>query len=61
MSEQQTPEQHKARHVELHQALDELVADFIRHTKRLPSRTPLSDLLSWSFEQTLNPTEVDDG
>jgi hypothetical protein len=61
MAERQTPEQHGARHVELHKALDELVADFIRHTDRMPSRTPLSDLMSWSFAQTLNPTELPNG
>jgi len=57
----QTPEEHKARHVELHKALDELVADFIRHTGGMPSRTTLTDLMGWSWTQTLNPTEVPNG
>lgn len=53
-----TPEQHKQRHVELHRYLDELVADFITHTDRLPSQTPLTDLMQWSYEQTQSPTET---
>jgi hypothetical protein len=54
---------HRRRHVELHQALDELAADYIRHqpiggglTKRLGNTTVL-ELLEWSHAQTENPTE----
>ena len=47
---------HIQRHKELHSMLDELGADFIRHTNKLPSTTTLMELMSWSFEQTKNPT-----
>lgn len=59
MSTRQTPEEHQARHVELHRALDELMADFMRHTSRLASQTTVMDLLEWAHEQTVNPTEVE--
>jgi len=54
-----TREEHIARHHELHRRLDELVADFIRHTDRLPSQTSVMDLIQWSFEQTKNPTPTE--
>ena len=54
-------EEHKARHLELHQKLDELVADFITHTKSFPSQATLMELMKWSFQQTINPTEENDG
>lgn len=60
MSTRQTHEQHKARHIELHRMLDELTADFIRHTGRLLSQTTVMDLLGWAYEQTLSPTEAPD-
>ena len=50
-------ESHKKRHIELHQYLDELVADFINHTEKRPSETSVMELMSWSFEQTKIPTE----
>lgn len=50
--------EHKARHIELHKALDELVADWIRHTKLLPCNATVMDVLKWSHEQTENPTEL---
>ena len=49
-------EDHKARHVELHQKLDELIADFIAHTEGLPSQTTLMEFLQWSHQQTLEPS-----
>lgn len=57
MSEKMSPEAHKARHVELHKMLDELVADFIGHTGNLPSKTSLRELMQWAYEQTISPTE----
>lgn len=51
--------EHFKRHELLHDELDELVADFITHTKLMPSRTTISVLLNWSYEQTENPTEVE--
>lgn len=50
-------DEHKARHVELHKKLDELLADFIGHTGKTPSHTTIMELLTWSFEQTNQPTE----
>ena len=52
-----THEEHKARHVELHQKLDELLTDFISHTGNLPSKTTITELVVWSYQQTINPTE----
>jgi hypothetical protein len=54
-----TPEPHRQRHVELHAALDELFADYVRHH---PAQVrfldmPLRLLLTWAYEQTLQPTE----
>lgn len=48
---------HRRRHIALHKAFDELLADFILHTGKLPSQTSIFDLMSWSFEQTMEPTE----
>jgi hypothetical protein len=55
-----TKEEHKKRHIELHEALDELFADFIQHHLGESSFTnkPISELLTWAYEQTINPTEL---
>jgi len=53
-----TKEEHIERHKLLHQCLDELVADFITHTGVLPSKTSVMELMTWSHEQTINPTEA---
>jgi hypothetical protein len=55
-----TIEEHRARHVELHRALDELFADYISHQPLTSSgflQRPIHDLIKWSHEQSLNPTE----
>lgn len=52
-----TKEKHKQRHEELHKVLDELVADFINHTEKMPSKTTVMELMEWSYDQTNNPTE----
>jgi len=54
-----TPEEHKQKHTELHKALDELVADFIQHTEKHLSKTPILELIQWSNSQTHEPTEED--
>jgi len=55
-------EEHKARHQLLHEELDELLADFIAHTKNtLPSTTSIMELIKWSHGQTIDPTEDNDG
>ena len=60
-----TEVEHRARHLELHRMLDELLADFLRHEDTatrhndgLPilTKRPILDLLTWSYEQTLHPT-----
>jgi hypothetical protein len=54
-----TLEEHKQRHVELHKAVDELFADYMTHHPNEYHFTSLQiiDLIKWSYEQTLNPTE----
>jgi hypothetical protein len=51
-----TYEEHKKRHQELHSAFDELLADFIYHTGKLPSGTTLMEFMDWSHQQTIDPT-----
>lgn len=59
---------HIERHKRLHQALDELVADFIMHHRwapgmdrpKLPSNTRVLELMQWSHQQTVDPDEVHD-
>jgi len=48
---------HRARHIELHRSLDELLADMIQQTSCLPSKTTIRELLEWSHKQTVSPTE----
>jgi alpha-galactosidase len=50
-------QEHIQRHKELHKALDELLADMIAHTKMLPSTTTVLELVEWSYQQTIKPTE----
>lgn len=57
MPEAMSHEEHKARHIELHKKLDELLADFIDQTGKTPSGTTVMEFLKWSYEQTQNPTE----
>lgn len=52
-----TPEEHKQRHQELHRALDELAADFFGQTGKLPSQSTIMELIQWSHQQTISPTE----
>jgi len=52
-----TRDKHIARHVELHKCLDELLADWISHTEKLPSKTTVMEFLKWSSAQTTNPAE----
>lgn len=52
-----TSEEHRQRHIQLHAALDELVACFCAQTKFYPSKTVVYDLLHWSYRQTIAPTE----
>lgn len=49
---------HIRKHVELHEAMDELLVDMMRHTMQLPSKTSVMQLMEWSYKQTLDPTET---
>jgi len=61
-----TKEEHKKRHLELHEKLDELLADFLLHNCRPPIRsdskslttTTLMELMEWSHKQTVDPDEL---
>lgn len=48
---------HINRHLLLHQNLDELLADYITHTKKGLSDTKILDLMKWSYKQTQDPDE----
>jgi len=50
-----THSEHKEKHKILHKALDELVADFISHTEKMPSDTTVLELMKWSQGQTVKP------
>lgn len=50
-----TEDEHKQRHIELHRALDELLADFILATKEPPLNQPIRNLLEWAYQQTIEP------
>lgn len=48
--------EHLARHVELHAALDELLTCFLlAHKHKVPSRTTVLELMTWSHEATREP------
>ena len=49
---------HKDRHIVLHKCLDELIADFIMHTNKFPSKTTLMELMEWSYKQQINTDEL---
>ena len=49
-------QEHKERHIELHKALDELLADFISHTEGSLGKTTIMELIEWSHRQTISPT-----
>ena len=52
-----TTNEHIEKHKELHRALDELIADYILTTKKGLQNTNLLQLIEWSHEQTIKPTE----
>lgn len=55
-----TDEEHRDRHLELHRALDELLADWAaqqpRDGSRLFQNTTIAELMEWSYQQTKQPT-----
>ena len=56
----QSQEEHMERHIKLHKALDELFADYVQHHPDEINFTekPIIDLIKWSNQQTINPTEM---
>jgi len=50
-----TRTEHIERHILLHEHFDELLADFITHTGKLPTKTSLTEFISWAFQQTIEP------
>ena len=51
---------HQAAHEGLHQYLDELVADMIRHVPgMLPNKTTVLELMQWSAKQAQEPDHPD--
>ena len=53
-----TKEEHKQRHIKLHENLDELIGDYISQTKKMLSKTTIMELIEWSHQQTIEPTEL---
>jgi hypothetical protein len=51
--------EHKERHELLHRMLDELLADFLAQTGKLPSQVSVVELMEWSYQQTLQPTPLE--
>ncbi len=51
---------HKKVHRRLHFSFDELVTDYIAHTKLLLGQSTILDLMIWSYEQTENPAGLHD-
>lgn len=48
---------HKERHQQLHQALDEPIADYLEvHKDKKISDTTVMELISWSFKQCSEAT-----
>lgn len=44
-------------HKDLHKKLDTLLADFMVHTGKLLSETSVTELLIWSYKQTILPDD----
>jgi hypothetical protein len=54
-----TRDEHRARHVLLHKMLDELAADYFSHVREaMPSNTTLTQLMKWSYAQTIDPADL---
>ena len=53
-----THEEHQQRHVELHKAFDELLADWTIHDRNAHLTSTIEELMKWSYEQTQNPTDM---
>ena len=49
--------EHKQEHIKLYNLLNLLCQDYVTHTGKMLSDTNLYDLLIWSYDQTLKPSE----
>lgn len=56
-----TEDEHRARHVELHLAFDELFADFIEHHRDRVGflDTTIREFVAWSHRQTVRPDSLE--
>lgn len=52
-----TKSDHIKTHKELHENFDKLIADFLLHTEKLPSKATIMELIEWSHKQTIDPEE----
>lgn len=57
MREEEKRKYHIERHIMLHKYLDELIADYIYHAGKLFSETNLLEIMEWSYQQIINPSE----
>lgn len=54
------PALHRDRHQLLHREFDELMADYLSHNRgAMPSNTTLTQLMEWSYKQTIEPDKVE--
>jgi hypothetical protein len=49
--------EHIQRHEELHKAFDELLADYLLYSEKLPSEITVFELMKWSYIQTQEPAD----
>lgn len=52
-----TQKKHKEIHEKFHRNLDEMMAEFIMQTGKLPSKTSLMEFVEWSYAQMQNPID----
>ena len=56
-----TKDEHQTEHSEQYSNLEALFTDFVYHTTKsraLCSLKSVSEFMNWSFQQTINPTEI---
>lgn len=57
-----TEDEHRNRHIDLHKALDELIADWAAHqpkdSSKMYSNTTIAELMEWSYRQTSEPESL---
>ena len=56
-----TKDEHQAKHSEQYSNLEALFTDFVYHTTKsraLCFERMVSEFMNWSYQQTINPTEI---